>query len=43
MFVGGDDYFAVQLATAVDTYLKAGIVDVTLQPPIVGSGSGGIA
>jgi hypothetical protein len=41
---GGDDYYAAQLAAAVDAYLKAGSVSVTLQPPFVsGSGKGTIA
>jgi hypothetical protein len=42
MAQGGDDYFAAQLAVAVDTYLKAGSVSVTLQPPLAGTGSGAI-
>jgi hypothetical protein len=43
MSEGGDDYFAAQLAAAVDAYLKAGSVSVTLQPPLAGTGSGAIA
>jgi hypothetical protein len=43
MTQGGDDYFAAQLAAAVDAYLKAGSVSVTLQPPLAGTGSGAIA
>jgi hypothetical protein len=43
MTQGGDDYFAVQLAAAVDAYLKAGSVSVTLQPPLFGTGVGVIA
>jgi hypothetical protein len=43
MSEGGDDYFAAQLAAAVDTYLKAGSVSVTLQPPLTGTGVGVIA
>ncbi|MDR1127696.1 MAG: hypothetical protein LBL20_00145 [Treponema sp.] len=40
---GGDDYFAAQLAAAVDAYLKAGSVNVTLQSPLAGSGTGAVA
>jgi hypothetical protein len=40
---GGDDYFAAQLAAAVDAYLKAGSVSVTLQSPLAGSGAGKLA
>jgi hypothetical protein len=44
MSKGGDDYFAAQLATAVDTYLKAGTISVNLQAPFVsGTGSGGLS
>jgi hypothetical protein len=43
MTQGGDDYFAARLAAAVDAYLKAGSVSVTLQPPLTGTGSGAIA
>jgi hypothetical protein len=43
MTQGGDDYFAAQLAAAVDAYLKAGSVSVTLQSPISGTGTGAIA
>jgi hypothetical protein len=43
MTQGGDDYFAAQLVAAVDTYLKAGSVSVTLQPPLTGTGAGAIA
>ncbi len=43
MTEGGDDFFAAQLAAAVDTYLKAGAVNVTLQDPLTGSGMGKIA
>lgn len=40
---GGDDYFAAQLAAALDAYLKAGSVSVTLQAPLSGTGAGAIA
>jgi hypothetical protein len=40
---GGDDYLAAQLSAAVDAYLKAGSVSVTLQTPLTGSGTGTIA
>jgi hypothetical protein len=43
MSQGGDDYFAAQMAAAVDTYLKAGSVSVTLQSPLTGTGAGVIA
>jgi hypothetical protein len=43
MTQGGDDYFAAQLAGAVDAYLKAGSVSVTLQSPLTGTGAGAIA
>ena len=43
MSSGGDDYFAAQLAAALDAYLKAGTVSVTLQPPLSGTGTGAIA
>ncbi|MHB9293114.1 hypothetical protein Holit_02234 [Hollandina sp. SP2] len=43
MSEGGDDYFAAQLAAAVDAYLKAGSVSVTLQSPLTGTGAGAIA
>jgi hypothetical protein len=43
MSVGGDDYLAAQIATAVDTYLKAGAISTTLQAPLAGSGSGAIS
>jgi hypothetical protein len=39
----GDDYFAAQLAAAVNTYLKAGSVSVALQSPLIGTGAGAIA
>jgi hypothetical protein len=42
--LGGDDYFAAQLAAAVDAYLKAGSISVDLQSPFSdGSGEGSIA
>jgi hypothetical protein len=43
MSLGGDDYFAAQLAAAVTAYLKAGSVSVTLQPPLAGTGAGAVA
>jgi hypothetical protein len=43
MSKGGDDYFAAQLAAAVDAYLKAGQVSVTLQAPLAGTGAGAVA
>jgi hypothetical protein len=43
MSQGGDDYFAAQLAAAIDAYLQAGSVSVTLQPPLTGTGAGAIA
>jgi hypothetical protein len=43
MPAGGDDYFAAQLATAADTYLKAGKINVTLLLPLAGSGEGAIS
>jgi hypothetical protein len=43
MSEGGDDYYAAQLAAAVDAYLKAGSVSVTLQSPLTGAGEGKIA
>jgi hypothetical protein len=39
----GDDYLAAQLATAVDSYLKAGKMTVVLQPPLTGAGQGAIS
>lgn len=43
MTSGGDDYLAEQIAVAVDSYLKAGKISVTLQPPLAGAGQGGIS
>ena len=44
MASGGNDYFAEQLATAVDTYLKTGSMRITLKSPFAsGSGMGKIA
>jgi hypothetical protein len=43
MTQGSDDYFAAQLAAAVDAYLKAGSVSVTLQSPLSGTGAGAVA
>jgi hypothetical protein len=44
MLQGGDEYFAAQLASAVDAYLKAGKINVNLQLPFIsGTGSGGLS
>jgi hypothetical protein len=43
MSAGGDDYFAEQLATAADGYLKAGKIIVVLQSPLTGAGQGAIS
>jgi hypothetical protein len=44
MLEGGNQYYAAQLAAAVDTYMKAGTIAVQLKPPFSsGSGSGKIA
>lgn len=44
MPVGGNEYYASQLAIAIDAYLKAGTIDVELQSPFSsGAGSGKIA
>jgi hypothetical protein len=44
MATGGNQYYAAQLAAAVNSYLKAGSINVTLKPPFLsGSGSGKIA
>jgi hypothetical protein len=44
MSTGGDDFFAAQFASAVDAYLKAGKMSVTLQAPFVsGVGEGALA
>jgi hypothetical protein len=44
MSSGGDDYLAAQIASAVDSYLKAGSISVALKPPFAsGSGKGTIA
>lgn len=41
MSSGGNEYFAKEMAEAIDTYLKAGSISVTLKPPFVsGSGAG---
>jgi hypothetical protein len=41
---GGNDYFAAQFASAVDSYLKTGSISVTLKAPFTsGSGSGEIS
>ncbi|GHV79117.1 hypothetical protein AGMMS49944_09080 [Spirochaetia bacterium] len=44
MATGGNQYYAAQLASAVNSYLKAGAISVTLKSPFIsGSGSGVIA
>jgi len=44
MVTGGNEYYAAQLATAVNIYLTAGSISVTLEAPFIsGSGSGKIA
>jgi len=44
MSAGGDDYLATQFATAVDSYFKAGTINVTLKAPFIsGTGSGGLS
>lgn len=44
MTSGGNQYFASEMASAVDSYLKGGIISVTLKTPFVsGSGEGKIA
>jgi hypothetical protein len=41
---GGNAYYAAQLAAAVDSYLKAGAITITLKSPFLsGSGGGKIA
>lgn len=41
---GGNDYYAAQFSTAIESYLKAGTITVSLKAPFAsGSGSGGIA
>lgn len=41
---GGNQYYAAQLAAAVDAYMKAGTISIQLKPPFVsGSGSGSIS
>lgn len=37
---GGNMYLATEWADAVDSYMKAGTIVITLQPPMSGSGSG---
>ena len=44
MIEGGNEYLATQLASAIDTYLKAGIVATTGQSKLAGSlGTGTIS
>jgi hypothetical protein len=40
MSSGGNDYYAVQFASAIDAYLKAGAISVTLKVPPFASGTG---
>jgi hypothetical protein len=40
MSSGGNDYYAAQFASAIDSYLKAGTISVTLKVPPFASGSG---
>jgi hypothetical protein len=43
MIEGGNQYYAAQLAAAIDAYMKAGTISVELEPPFSsGSGSGEI-
>lgn len=39
----GDIYFAQELASAIDDYLKSGTINVTLQTPLNGVGNGTIS
>jgi hypothetical protein len=43
MSVGGDDYFAAQLAAAMNTYLTTGQISVVLLPPLAGAGQGALS
>lgn len=43
MTVGGNLYLATQWATAVNSYMTAGTISITLQTPMSGSGKGAIA
>lgn len=44
MTSGGNEYFAQEMASAVDSYLKAGSISVNLKAPFVsGTGGGSIA
>lgn len=40
---GGDAIFAQYMASAVGNYLRAGTVNVVLDAPIIGGGSGGVS
>src|SRR5574344_1141829 len=42
MTSGGNAYLATEWASAVNSYLTAGAISITLQTPMSGSGSGGI-
>ena len=39
----GNIYFAQELASAIDDYLKSGTINVTLQSPLTGTGNGTIS
>ncbi|MBO4507097.1 MAG: hypothetical protein J5747_00495 [Spirochaetaceae bacterium] len=44
MTSGGNEYFAQEMASAIDSYLKAGSISVTLKSPFLsGTGGGAIA
>lgn len=44
MTSGGNEYFAAEMASAVDSYLKGGAISVTLRSPFTaGAGAGAIA
>lgn len=43
MIKNGNMHFAQEWAKAIDEYLKMGQISVTLQAPIVGTGTGKIA
>lgn len=43
MTSGGDTLFAADFASAVGSYLRGGVVNVTLNAPITGSGAGSVS
>ena len=43
MTKGGNMYFAQEFADAIHTYITSGTVNVTLQAPLIGSGTGNIS